>query len=108
MSQSEDLSELLGAAPAAPDPMFRLETLARIAARSARRAAWMRALRLAFASLALGVVLAGSQAAGFPWQLAQPLALTVSTLTAAAMAAVLAIAGPSLVTAPLQSLRMRA
>lgn len=108
MSDDNELAMLLGTAPAAPDPGFRVAALAQITARGARRAARTRALRLALGSLAIGLIFAAAQAAGFSWELAQPLALAVSTLAAAALFAFLAIGGQRSALALLQAPHARA
>lgn len=108
MSNEGDLAALLGATPRSPDPGFRMETLARAAMRASRRAAWVRALRLVLVSLAVGLLFAGAQAAGFSWRAAEPLGLTVGVLCLAAVFALFVTGGGRATLAWLQAPLLRA
>jgi hypothetical protein len=69
----EDLANLLGEKPAAPDPAFRFDVIARAAQHAQRRAAHIRALNIILISCAVGAFFALTQAAGFRFETAQPL-----------------------------------
>lgn len=69
----QDLSDLLGEAPKAPDAAFRIDVFARVAARERRRAAYIRAVRTVTAFTAIGVFFPLARAAGFTIADAQPL-----------------------------------
>jgi hypothetical protein len=69
----DDLANLLGEAPATPDPVFRYGVFARVATQARHRAARHRALNIMAASTAAGLFCALAQAGGFTLQAAQPL-----------------------------------
>lgn len=69
----DELANLLGAAPQAPDPAFRLEVFARVALAAQQRAARRRALSIVVVSTATGAFFGLAQAAGVTIETLQPL-----------------------------------
>lgn len=69
----DELANLLGEAPATPDPAFRYDVFARVAIEARRRAARRRAVNIVAASTAVGLFCALAQAGGFTVEAAQPL-----------------------------------
>lgn len=69
----EELADLLGAAPASPDPAFRYDVFARVIVHDRRNAARRRAVHIVAASTALGLFCGLAQAAGFTAHTALPL-----------------------------------
>lgn len=98
MENDRELAELLGGqVPPTPDPGFRLDVMARTAARVRRREAYARALNKVAVFAAIGLVFPLADAAGLTWQAAQPLVLSAGAMSAAAALALLTIQGPRLV-----------
>lgn len=94
MNDDLELANLLGEAPRTPDPSFRFDVLARVAARARRQAAIERAWhQIAFFTL-LGAVFPIARAFGLTWQTAQPLILAGGVLVLAYFLAALTIQGP--------------
>jgi|CXWL01.1.fsa_nt_gi hypothetical protein len=95
MSDEERLiADLLGAAPAEPDPSFRYDVFARVAMRARRQASHARAARRVAVMTAIGLGCALVQAAGLNWETAQPLIAASAGLGCAFLAAALSIHGP--------------
>jgi len=94
MTDDRELADLLGVAPPTPDPGFRIDVVARIAARARRRAALERAWRQIVAFTLIGAAFPIAQAFGITWQSAQPLALAGAVLACAYLFAALTIHGP--------------
>ena len=94
MTDDLDMADLLGEAPKTPDPGFRIDVLARVAARARRRAALERAWRHIVIFTLIGAIFPIAQALGFTWQNAQPLVLAGTVLAVAYLLAALTIQGP--------------
>jgi hypothetical protein len=94
MTDDLELAELLGEAPRAPDPGFRIDVLARVAARARRRAALERAWKQIVAFTLIGAAFPAAQAFGVTWQTVQPLVLVGAVLATAYVLAALTIEGP--------------
>lgn len=93
--KDQDLAGLLGEAPAAPDPAFRFEVLARVAERARRRIGYTRAARMIVASSAIGGFFPLARAAGFTMADAQPLLYAAIAVGLAYFLAREAVKGPS-------------
>lgn len=94
MTDDRELANLLGEAPRTPDPGFRIDVLARMAAQHRRRAAFDRAWKQVVAFTLIGAVFPIAQALGLTWQSAQPLVLVAAVLAFAYLFAILTIQGP--------------
>lgn len=94
MTDDIEMAELLGAAPRTPDPGFRFDVVARIAARARRRAALERAWKQVVAFTLIGAVFPIAQTLGLSWEAAQPLVLAGAVLLSAYLFAALTIQGP--------------
>jgi hypothetical protein len=94
MTDDLELAGLLGEAPRTPDPSFRIDVLARVAARARRRAAFDRAWKQVLAFTLIGLAFPVAQAFGLTWQAAQPLILAGAVLVCAYLFAALTIQGP--------------
>lgn len=99
MTDERIIADMLGAAPAGPDPRFRVDVLSRISRRKARRAA----LRLAGARVlvfsAIGAAVPITQAAGLTFADLQPLLILAGVLGLAYLSAMVSIQGPRAVLA---------
>ncbi len=94
MTDDLHMADLLGKAPKTPDPGFRIDVLARVAARSRRYAAFDRAWKQVVICTLIGVAVPIAQAFGLTWQSLQPVALTAAVLAFAYLFAALTIQGP--------------
>lgn len=94
MTDDSEMAELLGEAPRTPDPSFRIDVAARVAARARRRAALERAWKQIVTFTLIGVAFPITQAFGLSWQAAQPLVLAGAVLLFAYLFAALSIQGP--------------
>ena len=94
MTDDRELADLLGAAPAAPDPAFRFDVFARIAQRRQRASARQRALTWALGFALVGVAFPLAQVAGLRFEHLQPLAAAAGVLALAYLMAVATIEGP--------------
>lgn len=94
MTDDREMAELLGEAPRTPDPGFRFDVLARVAARARRRAALERAWKQIVGFTLLGAVFPIASALGLSWETAQPLVLAGGVLAFAYLFAALTIQGP--------------
>jgi hypothetical protein len=91
----DDLADLLGEKPAAPDVRFRLDTLSRVAEHARRRAALNRAVRIVAGSTALGLFFGLTQAAGLTLSQLQPLFYLAIAVPFAYLMAMMAIRRPT-------------
>ncbi len=91
MNGDSELANLLGEAPRTPDPAFRFDVFARMAARSRRRAARQRAAIYVAGFAALGLVFPAAQAIGLTLAEAGPLLMSAGAL---GLAYALAVLGP--------------
>jgi hypothetical protein len=94
MTDDSEMAELLGEAPKTPDPGFRIDVVARVAARARRRAALDRAWKQIVTFTLIGVAFPIAQAFGVTWHSAQPLLLVGAVLVSAYLFAALTIQGP--------------
>lgn len=94
MRDDMTLAELLGQAPRGPDPGFRFDVFALIAARARRRAALRRAVRTVLLFAALGLVFPLAGAAGLTMETLRPFLLLAGLLACAALFARVSIEGP--------------
>jgi hypothetical protein len=94
MTDDRTMAELLGEAPRTPDPGFRIDVVARVAARARRRAALDRAWKQVVTFTLLGAVFPVMQAFGLSLETAQPLLLVGAVLLFAYLFAALSIQGP--------------
>lgn len=94
MTDDREMAEVLGEAPRTPDPGFRIDVLARVAARARRHAAIERAWKQVVAFTLIGAAFPAARAIGLTWDLAQPLFLAVGVLVLAYFLAALTIQGP--------------
>lgn len=92
--RDELLAELLGEAPRGPDPGFRFDVFALIAARARRRAAVRRAVKTMVRFAALGLVFPLAGAAGLTMETLQPFVVLAGALAGAGLFALLSIEGP--------------
>jgi hypothetical protein len=99
----DELANLLGEAPASPDPAFRYDVFARVSAEARRRAAFERAIRIMAAFTALGLFFPLTRAAGVTLAQLQPLFYVAAVIPLAYLLAIAAIRGPSSV----RSIRLR-
>lgn len=111
MSERDDdllMADLLGEAPATPDPGFRFDVLARASIRARRRAALSKALnQVAFFS-AVGLVFPVLGMLGVTWENAQPVLLAVGLLAFGVAVASVSILGPRAVLARSRAILTRA
>jgi hypothetical protein len=94
MTDDLHMADLLGESPKTPDPGFRIDVLARMAAQHRRRAAFDRAWKQIVAFSLIGAVFPIAQALGLTWHSAQPLVLVAAVLAFAYLFAALTIQGP--------------
>jgi hypothetical protein len=94
MHDDRSLAALMGAAPQTPDPSFRLEVFARVAARAQRRAALKRAVLQLVVFTALGIMVALVQSAGADAGAWTPVLAAAGALAVAGAFAVTVITGP--------------
>ncbi|MGE0739891.1 MAG: hypothetical protein AB7O98_01005 [Hyphomonadaceae bacterium] len=94
MSDDLDLANLLGQAPRSPDPVFRFDIFADIAARKSRRAARRRALAYVAASLLVGLSIPAGHVVGLSFANLWPVLLVAGALGVAYVLAVAAAEGP--------------
>ena len=99
------IADLLGEAPATPDPSFRHDVFARVAQRGRREASLRRAARSVGIMTAIGLGCAAVQAAGLTWDAAQPILAAAAALGGAFLFAAVSIQGPRAVLARAGSLR---
>lgn len=102
------IADLLGEAPAAPDPGFRYDVFARVAQSGRREASLRRAARSFGTMTAIGLGCAVIQASGLTWETAQPILVAAVSLGAAFLFAAISIQGPRAVLARAGSLRIAA
>lgn len=95
MNEDKELAELLGDAPASPDPGFRFEVFARVARRARQRAASQRAAAYAAGFTLVGLAFPAAGAAGLTFGDLQPLLLAGGILALMYVSAALAIDGPA-------------
>lgn len=93
------IADLLGEAPATPDPSFRYDVFARVAQSGRREASLRRAARSFGTMTAIGLGCAVTQASGLTWETAQPILVAVAALGAAFLFAAVSIQGPRAVLA---------
>lgn len=109
MTEDERLiADLLGEAPATPDPGFRFDVFARVAQRGRREASLRRAAHSFAIMTAIGLGCGVLQAAGLTWETAQPILIAAAGLGAAFLFAAISIQGPRAVLARAASLRIAA
>jgi hypothetical protein len=89
-----EMAELLGEAPKTPDPSFRFDVLARVAAKARRRAALDRAWKQIVVFTLIGVAFPIGQALGLTAHAVQPVLLVGAVLGFAYLFAALTIQGP--------------
>lgn len=94
MTDDHTLADLLGEAPKGPDPGFRIDVLARVAAHARRRAALDRAWRQIAVFTLAGISFPIGQALGLTGHTMQPLLLVGAVLAFAYLFAALTIQGP--------------
>jgi hypothetical protein len=94
MTDERALANLLGEAPATPNPGFRIDVFGRIAQRARRRAATARAAGQSLLFSLIGLVFAAVQAAGIDWTRLQPIVAAGGVLALASLAALGGIGGP--------------
>jgi len=97
MSERDDdllMADLLGEAPATPDPGFRYDVVVRVSAQARRRRAWSRALNQIALYSAIGLVFPILGALGVTWNNAQPILMTAAALSVGLLAATISILGP--------------
>lgn len=94
MTDDSEMAELLSEAPRTPDPGFRIDVIARVAARARRRASLERAWKQIVTFTLIGVAFPIGQALGLTWHAAQPLLLAGAVLGFAYLFAALTIQGP--------------
>ncbi len=94
MTDDRELADLLGETPRTPDPGFRIDVLARVAARARRRAALERAVKQILIFTLIGAAFPVARALGLTWDAVQPLALAGGVLALAYLLADLTIQGP--------------
>ncbi len=94
MTDDAELADLLGEAPRTPDPGFRIDVMARLAARARRRAALERGWKQIVVFSLIGAVFPLAQSLGLSWQAAQPVLLAGGVLALAYLLAALTIQGP--------------
>jgi hypothetical protein len=99
MTDDSEMAELLGETPRTPDPGFRIDVVARVAARARRRASLERAWKQIVTFTLIGVAFPVAQAFGLTWQAAQPVLLVAAVLLFAYLFAALSIQGPRLLLA---------
>jgi hypothetical protein len=92
-----ELADLLGEAPASPDPAFRLDVLARTAARARKRVVRRRAVHYVAAFTALGLAVPALRSLGLTAGDVQPLLLSAGAILLAYVFALLSIEGPAAV-----------
>jgi len=93
------MAELLGEAPKTPDPSFRIDVLARVAAKARRRAALERAWKQIVVFTLIGAAFPIGQAFGLTTHALQPVLLAGAVLGFAYLFAALTIQGPGQVLA---------
>lgn len=111
MSERDDdllMADLLGEAPATPDPAFRFDVLSRTSIRARRRAAVSKALNQIALFSAIGLVFPIAGAAGLTWETAQPLVMAAGLLALGVAAASVSILGPRAVLARSRAILTRA
>lgn len=108
--RDEDLlmADLLGEAPATPDPGFRFDVLSRASIRARRRAAMSKALNQVAVFSAIGLVFPIAGAAGLTWEAAQPLVMAAGLLAIGVAVASVSILGPRAVLARSRAILTRA
>jgi hypothetical protein len=94
MTDDLEMAKLLGEAPRTPDPGFRIDVVARVAARARRRGAFERAWKQIVVFTLIGAAFPIAQAFGLSWHSAQPLLLVGAVLGFAYLFAALTIQGP--------------
>jgi hypothetical protein len=102
MSERDDdllMADLLGEAPATPDPGFRYDVLFRASIRARRRAAMSKALNQIALFSAIGLIFPVAGALGLTWEMAQPLVIATGLLALGLTAASVTILGPRAVLA---------
>lgn len=110
MSERDDdllMADLLGEAPATPDPGFRYDVLFRTSIRARRRAAMSKALNQIALFSAIGLVFPIAGALGLTWETAQPLVMAVAALAVGLTVASVSILGPRAVLARSRALLVR-
>jgi hypothetical protein len=99
MTTDRAMADMLGEPPRGPDPGFRIDVFARMAARARRRAAIRRAARLVALFFAIGLFFPVAKALGLTWSAAQPLLIATGLMAGAYLLAALTIEGPRLLLA---------
>lgn len=99
MTDDRTLADLLGVAPASPDPGFRMDVLALVTQRRRRRRAMRHAVRVAGVFAAVGLAFPAAAAAGVTVADAQSVLAAFAAMGLAYFAALLSIAGPKAVLA---------
>ncbi|MEZ6022486.1 MAG: hypothetical protein R3C16_03500 [Hyphomonadaceae bacterium] len=99
MADDRELASLLGEAPPAVDPGFRIGVSANIAARAHRRAALVRGARRFGLFTAIGLAFPAADALRLSADLA-PVAITLGVLGLAGLMALVATRGPGAVLTP--------
>jgi hypothetical protein len=94
MHDDRALAALLGEAPERPDPGFRLDVFARVAARARRRAALWRAAQQVAAFTAIGLLLALIHSASAEVGAWTPILVAIGALAVSALFALVVIEGP--------------
>ena len=94
MSDERTIADLLGTTPRTPDPGFRFDVFARVAAHARRRAQIWTALRQIMLFAALGAFAAVLQRAQLNWSELQPALFSAGTLIGAALVSSVLIGGP--------------
>ena len=94
MSDDSMLADLLGEAPASPDPGFRFDVFARVAERARRRAGMRRAATTVAVFAAIGAVFPLAAAAGITLEDVRPVLLLAGALASAYLLALVGIEGP--------------
>jgi len=102
------IADLLGQAPATPDPGFRYDVFARVAQRGRREASLRRAARSFGVMTAIGLGCGVVQASGLTWETAQPILAAAAGLGVAFLFAAISIEGPRAVLARAAHVRFAA
>lgn len=94
MTDDTSLAALLGEAPTSTDPRFRVDVLARVKARAARRSAWRRGVLRVAGFTAAGLLAALVQSASVDAGAWAPLLISAGALATAGSFALMVISGP--------------
>ena len=94
MHDDQTLANHLGAAPAQPDPRFRVAVIARIGERARRRAHWRRAVQIGGAFALAGLVVPLARVSGVDAAELSPALTLAAALGLVYLGAIASISGP--------------